>query len=396
MTSPFSPEQLRDVLSSLLSRGGDYGEVFVEKRRAQALGMDDGRMEDVLSSETFGASLRILEGETTRFADLIAPTFEELQEAAPTLAAPGSGAAAAVPALTLQVLPDPQPHRAGSGRGPLLRKGGSGPPGRGTGPGPRRSPQARRHQAGGRGLWRLHPERLDRRGRSHGRRLEGVASPRIIAPRGSCALNVTAGDGRCAPDRLPGPGRDPWVRAVHRGSRGPHRPGGRPPGHPGPGRPSPPRPGPSPSSSRSSAGGTMIHEACGHGLEADLALAGMSAFSGKLGPEGGRGGRDDHRRRHPAPQARLQCLRRRGPARGAGGAHRERHPEGLSAVPEDRAAHGRAAHRQRPPRELPPPAHPPDAQHLPGRRASKPRKPFSRTWTGACWSSTWAAARWTR
>jgi TldD protein len=33
----------------------------------------------------------------------------------------------------------------------------------------------------------------------------------------------------------------------------------------------------------SSAGGTMIHEACGHGLEADLALAGMSAFADKLG-----------------------------------------------------------------------------------------------------------------
>ena len=76
MPAPFSTDQLRDVLSVLLSRGGDYGEIFVERRRAHALGMDDGRMEDVLASETFGASLRLVGGETTRFADLIAPTME--------------------------------------------------------------------------------------------------------------------------------------------------------------------------------------------------------------------------------------------------------------------------------------------------------------------------------
>lgn len=35
----------------------------------------------------------------------------------------------------------------------------------------------------------------------------------------------------------------------------------------------------------SEAGGTMVHEAIGHGLEADLALSGMSVYSGKIGEE---------------------------------------------------------------------------------------------------------------
>ena len=97
MPAPFTADQLREILAALLNRGGDYGEIFVERRRAHALGMDDGRMEDVLASETFGASLRLMDGETTRFADLIAPGFDELLEAAHTLAAPGTGGQAESP-----------------------------------------------------------------------------------------------------------------------------------------------------------------------------------------------------------------------------------------------------------------------------------------------------------
>ena len=122
MPAPFSADQLRDVLGVLLSRGGDYGEVFVERRRAHALGMDDGRMEDVLAAETFGASLRLMDGETTRFADLIAPALDELHEAARTLAAPGTGGPALVPDLTQMTHPTPSPVAQDPGQVPLADK----------------------------------------------------------------------------------------------------------------------------------------------------------------------------------------------------------------------------------------------------------------------------------
>ena len=43
--------------------------------------------------------------------------------------------------------------------------------------------------------------------------------------------------------------------------------------------------GPMPVVLSSRAGGTMVHEAVGHGLEADLAQAGMSVYSGKIGEQ---------------------------------------------------------------------------------------------------------------
>jgi TldD protein len=281
MTSPFSPEQLRSVLSSLLSRGGDYGEVFVEKRRAQALGMDDGRMEDVLSSETFGTSLRILEGETTRFADLIAPSFAELLEAALTLAAPGSGEAAAIPELERLAFPTPSPIERDPAKVPF----------------PEKVDLVRRTEA----LARVHGEALKPGAvrqvavgygdstqsvwiavadRSNGGWVASLSEDHRT--QGVLRLNVTAGEGDLLQTGYQALGETRGfelftAEAVARTAQEAVRLALQALiAQPAPA-------GTFPVILSSSAGGTMIHEACGHGLEADLALAGMSAFSGKLG-----------------------------------------------------------------------------------------------------------------
>jgi TldD protein len=281
MPAPFSADQLRDVLSLLLSRGGDYGEVFVERRRAHALGMDDGRMEDVLASETFGASLRLVDGDTTRFADLIAPTLEELLEAGRTLAAPGTGSGAQIPALEIKTHPTPSPVERDPGQVPLDEKVAL----------VRRAEALARSEAES-----LRPGALKQVSLGYGDSTQRVwvAAAELKAGQWSGRLtedhrtqvvlraNVTAGDGtqlqtgyqplgetrgfELFTDEAVGRMVREAVRLAIQALDAQPAPAGT-----------------FPVVLSSSAGGTMIHEACGHGLEADLALAGMSAFAGKLG-----------------------------------------------------------------------------------------------------------------
>ena len=281
MNSKFSSEELRQILEALLSRGGQYGEVFVEYRRACALGMDDGRMEDVVASETFGASLRVMEGETTRFADLIAPTFDELLEDAKLLAAPGNGAAATVPELQEFVHPTPSPVELDPATVPLSEK---------VTLVRRTETMARAHgeslRAGAikqvsvgygdssQSVWVASAELKDgawRTSLSADHRTQGVLR-----------LNATSGDGVQLQSGYQALGETKGfelftdeavakivkeaVRLSIQALDAQPAPAGT-----------------FPVVLSSSAGGTMIHEACGHGLEADLALAGMSAFAGKLG-----------------------------------------------------------------------------------------------------------------
>ena len=282
MAPPFTPSQFRTILQALLGRGGDYAEVFVERRDACALGMDDGRMEDLLASGTFGASLRLMEGETTRFADLIAPTEADLLEAAQTLAAPGTGSQAYLPEPRLLVYPTPSPILEDPSRVPVERK---------VALVKEAETRARAHAEA------LRPGALKQVAVGYGDSVQAVwvatafrtpagewdstlGSDRRV--QGVLRLNVTAGDGTQLQTGYQSLGEsrgfelfrpeavaatvEEAVRLAFQALDA---------------RPAPA--GTFPVILAASAGGTMIHEACGHGLEADLALAGMSAFAGKLG-----------------------------------------------------------------------------------------------------------------
>lgn len=281
MTLPFDPETFRSILEALLAKGGDFAEVFVEQRRACALGMDDGRMEDVLASDTFGVSLRLVDGGTTRFADLIAPSAEELREAALTLAAPGTGVPMAVPELRLVQHPTPCPVEVDPATVPLSDKVAlvKRTEALARAEGERLRPGAVKQVAVGYG------DSTQRVCIATAERVEGeirTALSQDSRTQGVLRLNVTAGDGTqlqtgyqplgesrgfelFSEARVAVTAREAVRLAIQALDA----------------KPAPA--GTFPVVLSSSAGGTMIHEACGHGLEADLALAGMSAFAGKLG-----------------------------------------------------------------------------------------------------------------
>jgi len=290
MTCPFTNEELQSILSALLAKGGSYAEVFVEKRTACGLGMDDGRMEDVLSTEIFGVGLRLMEGETTRFADLIAPSVSELLAAASELASPGIGAPIKCPPLDVMEYPNPCPIEIDPAKVPIAQKAGVVRDAEAFARSYSESlrPGSLRQVAVGYGdntqcIWNAFTERMagkvDGEGESWRARLasdyrvQGVLRASITAGEGEQletgfrALGEARGFELFTKDAVENTVKDAVRQAIQALDA------------------KPALAGTFPVVLSSSAGGTMIHEACGHGLEADLALAGMSAFANKMGQQ---------------------------------------------------------------------------------------------------------------
>jgi TldD protein len=258
------------VLSALLSRGGEYAELFCEEVRSLTVLLDDARVERVVSGEDAGIGLRLLFRGKTYYAYANDRTSESLLSLAGDLSryAGGEGVPVDLPASPAAV------------RGPTTVRI---PPGtRGIG---EKVSLVREVDRIARGVSpRVRQVRVTY-AEAH-RRIEVAAHPAVFAAEeqtyGVLAAHCVAGDDAGltmgyesaggteglefleggTPERL---ARRAAERAV-RSLRAARLPGGR-----------------MPVVLSSDAGGTMVHEAIGHGLEADLARRGLSVYKDRLG-----------------------------------------------------------------------------------------------------------------
>ncbi len=85
---------LERVLSTAMRSGGEFAEVYAEDKRSTSAGLDDGRVEQVTSGRDRGAGIRVVAGETTGFAhtsDLSEAGLRNAAEAAAAAARQGGG-----------------------------------------------------------------------------------------------------------------------------------------------------------------------------------------------------------------------------------------------------------------------------------------------------------------
>jgi TldD protein len=264
---------LQRVLSTALRTGGDFAEVFVEDRRSSSAVLDDGKVEEFTSGRDRGAGIRVIRGETTGFAHTADLSEEGLRAAADAAGAAARGGGGGVREIALERRDVARPHEV-----EIL---------------PETVSKDRKVE-----LLR----RADDAARSEGSSVRQVSATYADSRR---RILVANSEGLLAEDdqvrtRF-------FVQAVALGDTGMQT------GFEGPGRTVgfefydefpveetakaaarravnmlKARPAPSgklPVVLRKGAGGVLFHEACGHGLEADLVGRDASVFRGQVGEQ---------------------------------------------------------------------------------------------------------------
>ena len=85
---------LERVLASAVRTGADFAEVYAEDKQSTSVAFDDGRVEQVTSGRDRGAGIRVVKGDTTGFAhtaDLSEAGLRAAAEAAASAASQGDG-----------------------------------------------------------------------------------------------------------------------------------------------------------------------------------------------------------------------------------------------------------------------------------------------------------------
>jgi TldD protein len=101
---------LERALHRALRDGGDFAEVFAEDRRVATARLDDGKLEEFVSGRERGAGVRVVRGETTGYAHTADLSDEGLEEAAAAAAAAARGAPGVAHVVALERRPVDRPH----------------------------------------------------------------------------------------------------------------------------------------------------------------------------------------------------------------------------------------------------------------------------------------------
>ena len=260
------------VLGAALWTGGEFAEVFVEDARSSSARLDDGKVEEITSGRARGAGIRVITGDTTGFAhtaDLTEGGLVAAAEAASAVARKGGGGTVKVALAgrsdarsTATVLPESVPK---STKVELLA----------------RADAAARGEGGG--IRQVTATYADSRRRILVANSEGLlASDDQVKTRFAVSA-VASGDAGMQTGResqgyamgfeffdefdVEEAGRAAARRALTKLTA----------------RPAPS--GTMPVVIKSGGGGVLFHEACGHGLEADLVGKRASVFAGRRGQE---------------------------------------------------------------------------------------------------------------
>jgi TldD protein len=101
---------LQRVLGTALRSGGEFAEVFAEDKRNSSARLDDGRVEELTSGLDRGAGIRVVRGDTTGFAHTADLSEEGLRSAAEAAAAAARGGGGGVKEVAVTRRPVERPH----------------------------------------------------------------------------------------------------------------------------------------------------------------------------------------------------------------------------------------------------------------------------------------------
>jgi len=101
---------LQRVLGSALRSGGEFAEVFAEDKRNSSARLDDGKVEELTSGLDRGAGIRVVRGETTGFAHTSDLSENGLRSAAEAAAAAARGGGGGVKEVAVTRRSVDRPH----------------------------------------------------------------------------------------------------------------------------------------------------------------------------------------------------------------------------------------------------------------------------------------------